>query len=338
LLYDRGEFVLLGESFMRRRDFTAIVPVALAALSRTALAQSAGKMARIGVLVSGAPPHPVADALRQGLRDLGYVEGRNIAFEVRYAEGKFDRALELAAELARLKVDVIVAHFTPAAIAAKRTTNAIPIVMAPAGAPLQTGLVQSLARPGGNVTGLSAMAAELGGKRLELLRRAMPRLERVAVLGSTPDPFTKPFVKDLETAAERAGLQLIPVLAIGPAEFEKAFAEMAAAQAQAVIVQPLFDSQRASIVPLAARHRIAIMSSDRQTLVAGGLLSFWVDETELYRRAPIFVDKILKGANPADLPVEQPTKFVFALNLKTAKALGIDVPRSLQLDADEVIE
>ncbi len=305
-------------------------------LPRLAAAQ-ASKVARVGVLVSGAAPHPFPDALKAGMRSLGYVEGRNVSFEVRHADGKFERAVELAGELVRLRVEVIVAHFTPAAMAAKKVTQSIPIVMAPAGAPLQTGLVQSLARPEGNVTGLSAMAAELGSKRLELLREAIPGLARVAVLGAAPDPFTKPFVQDLKAAAEKAGLQLQAVLVQGSSEFERAFDEMAAAKAQAVIVQPIFDSQRASIVKLADKHRLAIMSSDRETLNAGGLMSFWVDEAELFRRAPIYVDKILKGASPASLPVEQPTKFVLAINLTSAKLLGITVPRDLLVRADEVI-
>jgi putative ABC transport system substrate-binding protein len=318
----------------------ALIGGTLATAGWPALAQerAAAKSARVGVLVSGAAPHPMPELLKAGMRRLGYVEGRNIAYEVRYADGKFDRAVQLATELVGSRVDLIVAHFTPAAIAAKKVTQTIPIVMAPAGAPLQTGLVQSLARPGGNVTGLSAMAAELGSKRLELLREAIPGLARVAVLGSAPDPFTKPFVQDLKSAAERAAIQLQSVLVEGPADFERAFAEMAAAKAQAVIIQPLFDSQRVSIVKFAEKHRLAIISSDRETLKSGGLMSFWVDEGELFVRAPVFVDKILKGANPGDLPVEQPTKFVLVINLRTARALGLTIPSALLVRADEVIE
>ncbi|MBI1830424.1 MAG: ABC transporter substrate-binding protein, partial [Planctomycetes bacterium] len=298
---------------VRRREFVVLLGAA-AAFPRAAGAETARKMPLIGVLVSGSPPHPFPAALRDGLRGIGYEEDRNIVFDVRYAEGKFERAVELAAELVRLRVNIIVAHLTPAAIAAKRATSTIPIVMAPAGAPLQMGLVTSLARPGGNITGLSAMAAELGGKRLELLTQVIPKLARVAVLGSVSSPFTEAFVEDLGRAAERAGIRLQSVLVKGPGEFEMAFAAMAAAEAQAVIVQGIFDSQHAAIVALAVQHRIPIMSTDRDTMAAGGLISFWVDEAELFKRAPVFIDKILKGANPADLPVEQPTKFALAIN------------------------
>jgi putative ABC transport system substrate-binding protein len=320
-----------------RRSFLALAAAAAAARPLTAWAQSSG-VRKIGVLVSGSPPHPFFDALRGGLRELGYVDGKNITFEVRYGEGRYDRVAAHAAELVKLGVDIIVAHFTPAAKAAKEATRTIPVVMAPAGAPLQTGLVASLARPGGNVTGLSAMAAELGGKRLELLSQAIPKLAKVAVLASTPDPFTKPFLSDLQAAAARAGIQLQPVMVNGPADFPDAFAAMARAEAQAVIVQPLFDSHHATTIPLAAKHRLPIMSADRATLVAGGLMSFWVDEEVLFKRAAVFVDKILKGAKPADLPVERPTKFVLAINLKTAKALGFVISPSLLAGADEVIE
>lgn len=293
---------------------------------------------RIGVLVSGAAPHPFPDTLRTALRELGYVEGKNISFDIRYGDGRYDRIAAHANELAKLGVDVIVAHFTPASKAAKEATTAIPVVMAPAGAPLQTGLVASLARPGGNVTGLSAMAAELGGKRLDLLRQAIPKLGRVAVLASIPDPFTKPFLADLQAAAARARIELQPVMVNGAADFAEGFAAMARAEAQAAIVQPLFATNHAQIVALAAKHRLPLMSSDRETLVAGGLMSFWVDEEELFKRAAVFVDKILKGAKPADLPVERPTKFVLAINLKTAKSLGIAISPSLVASADEVIE
>lgn len=310
--------------------------MALAALS--AYSQQTVKVHRIGVLVSGAGPHRVVDDLRKGLANLGYVEGKNMLLEVRYADGSLERAHKLAAELVRLRVDLIVAHFTPAAIAAKKATQTIPIVMAPAGAPLQTGLIASLARPGGNVTGLSAMGAELGGKRLDLLREAIPNLARVAVLGSIPDPFTKPFVQNLQDAATKTGIQLQPVLVNGPEDFDKAFATMAVAKAQAVIVQPLFNSHVASITALGTKYRLPIMSSDRESMLAGGLISFWVDEVELYERVPLFIDRILKGANPANLPVEQPTRFFLAVNLRAAKVLGMTIPQAMIIRADEVIQ
>jgi putative tryptophan/tyrosine transport system substrate-binding protein len=272
------------------------------------------------------------------MREFGYVEGRNIAIEWRYADGLFSRAVELATELVRRHVDVIVAHHTPAVRASMNVTSSIPIVMSPAGAPLQVGLVKSLARPGGNVTGLSSMEAELGDKRLELLRSCIPRLHRVAILGAKTDPFTQPYVQDFQTAAARAGLQLHPVLVDGPDEFDGAFAEMNAAGAQAVVIQPLFQTDTEKIVGLGAKHRLAIMSSYRDTTQAGGLISYSADHAAYFQRAAIFVDKILKGAKPADLPVEQPNKFELVINLKTAKTLGLTIPPSVLARADEVIE
>jgi ABC-type uncharacterized transport system substrate-binding protein len=277
-------------------------------------------------------------AFRSGMRDLGYSEGGNVAIEWRYADAQFSRAVELASELVRLQVDVIAAYHTPAVRAAMNATKTIPIVMAPAGAPLEMGLVESLARPGGNVTGLSNMEAELGGKRLDLLREAIPALTRVAVLAAKTDPFTSPFVQDLQSGAARVGFQLHPVMVSGPGEFEDAFAVMSTAGDQAVIIQPNFLPQTAAIVALAARHRLAILSSYRDTTRAGGLISYSADHAAHFQRAATFVDKILKGARPADLPVEQPTKFELVVNLKTAQALGLEIPPLLLARADEVIE
>jgi putative tryptophan/tyrosine transport system substrate-binding protein len=326
---------------MRRREFItllggAAMPSLLWPLA--ARAQQSGKMPRVGVLVSLSAPHPFTEAFRSGMRDLGYSEDGNVAIEWRYADAQFSRAVELAAELVRLQVDVIAAYHTPAVKAAINATKTIPIVMSPAGAPLEMGLVESLARPGGNVTGLSNMEAELGGKRLDLLREAIPGLGRVAVLAAKTDPFTAPFVQDLQTGAARVGLQLHPVMVNGQGEFEDAFAAMSAAGDQAVIVQPNFLPQTAAIVALAAKHRLAILSSYRDTTRAGGLISYSADHAAHFRRAATFVDKILKGAKPAELPVEQPTKFELVINLKTAKALGLEVPPTLLARADEVIE
>jgi putative tryptophan/tyrosine transport system substrate-binding protein len=295
-------------------------------------------MPRVGVLVSLSAPHPFTEAFRSGMRDLGYSEGGNILIEWRYADAQFSRAVELASELVRLQVDVIAAYHTPAVRAAMNATKTIPIVMAPAGAPLEMGLVESLARPGGNVTGLSNMEAELGGKRLDLLREAVPALVRVAVLAAETDPFTPPFVQDLQSGAARVGFQLHPVMVSGPGEFEDAFAAMSAAGNQAVIIQPNFLPQTAAIVVLAAKHRLAILSSYRDTTRAGGLISYSADHAAHFKRAATFVDKILKGARPAELPVEQPTKFELVINLKTAKVLGLEVPPTLLARADEVIE
>jgi len=217
-------------------------------------------------------------------------------------------------------------------------TSTIPIVMSPAGAPVQAGLVRSLAHPNGNVTGLSSMEAELGSKRLELLRSVVPGLTRVAVLGARTDPFTQPYVQDFQSAATAAGLHLQPVLVDGPRDFEQAFAQMGASGVQAIVIQPLFQPHTARIVPLATRHRLAVMSSYRDTTEGGGLISYSADHAAYFRRAAVFVDKILKGAKPADLPIEQPTTFELVINLKTAKALGLTIPPSLLARADEVIE
>jgi len=301
-------------------------------------AQPNVKVRRVGVLVAESAPHPFTEAFRSGMRELGYVEGRNIAMEWRYADGLFNRAVELATELARIPVEVIAAHHTPAVKASMTVTSTIPIVMSPAGAPLQAGLVKSLARPGGNVTGLSSMEAELGSKRLELLLNIIPRLARVALLGAKTDPFTTPYVQDFQNAATNLGLQLQPVLVDGPSDFEGAFADMSARRAQAAVIQPLFQPHTRSIVDLAARHRLPIMSSYRSTTQAGGLISYSADHSAYFQRAAAFVDKILKGSQPAELPVEQPTKFELVINAKRAHALGLTIPQSMLITADEVIQ
>jgi ABC-type uncharacterized transport system substrate-binding protein len=323
---------------MKRREFIALLGGAAAAWPLSARGQQVGKMPRVGVLVSLSAPHPFTEAFRSGMRDLGYSEASNVAIEWRYADAQFSRAVELASELVGLQVDVIAAYHTPAVKAAMNATSTIPIVMSPAGAPLEMGLVESLAHPGGNVTGLSNMEAELGGKRLGLLREAIPGLARVAVLAAKTDPFTAPFVKDLQSGAAGVGFQLHPVMVSGPGEFEDAFAAMRAAGDQAVVIQPNFLPQTAAIVALAAKHRLPILSSYRDTTRAGGLISYSADHAAHFRRAATFVDKILKGTKPAELPVEQPTKFELVINLKTAKALGLEVPTTLLARADEVIE
>ena len=322
-----------------RRVFISISTATLLGVAGQSAAQRVGKLPRIGVLVGASPPYPFADAFRQGLHILGYSEGQNIALEFRYTMGRSDRAAELAAELVRLGVDVIVAHFTQATRAAMGATKTIPIVMV-VGAPLQSGFIDSLARPGGNATGLSGMDSEIGGKRLQILRDLMPSLARVAVLGTTPatNPYSGPFVEDLRLAAARAGLRLEPVLISGPDEFERAFAEMARAKVQAVIVQEHFDPHRAILLKLAAKHRLAYMSGTRETTVAGGLVSISANWLALYERAAFYVDKIIKGAKPADLPVEQPTKFQVVLNMRTAQALGLTISPSLLAQIDEVIK
>jgi putative tryptophan/tyrosine transport system substrate-binding protein len=320
---------------MKRRRFLAAVGGAITWPLVASAQQRA--LPHVGVLVEESAPHPFTEAFRSGMRERGYVEGRTVAIEWRYADALFARAVELATELVRLKVDVIAAHHTPAVKASMGVTNTIPIVMSPAGAPLQAGLIKSLAQPGGNVTGLSSMEAELGTKRLQLLVDMIPSLKRVAVLGARTDPFTGPYVRDFQDAAARIGLQLQAVLVDGPREFEGAFSEMSKAAAQAVVIQPLFQPHTSKVVELAAKHRLAVMSSYRDTTQAGGLISYSADHAAYFQRAAIFVDKILKGAKPSNLPVEQPAKFELVVNLKTAKALGLNLPQSVLVGADEII-
>jgi putative tryptophan/tyrosine transport system substrate-binding protein len=323
---------------MDRRAFIGVVGGNILAGPLAASAQQQRAMPHVGVLVAESAPHPFTEAFRSGMRELGYVEGRTVVIEWRYADALFARAAELATELVRLKVHVIAAHHTPAVKASMSVTSTIPIVMSPAGAPLQAGLVKSLAHPGGNVTGLSSMEAELGSKRLELLVSIIPGLRNVAVLGARTDPFTQPYVADFQNAAAGIGLQLKPVLVDGPREFDAAFVEMSKTGAQAVVIQPLFQPHTGKVLELAGKHRLAVMSSYRETTQAGGLISYSADHAAYFKRAAIFVDKILKGAKPADLPVEQPTQFELVVNLKTAKTLGLTVPQSLLLQADQAIE
>ena len=325
---------------MKRREFITLVGGAAVVWPVAARAQQPRKLPLIGVLVSASPPHPFADAFWRGLHALGYSEGQNIKVQFRYTDGRSDRAEEYAEEFVRLGVDVIVAHFVPAVEAAMGATRTIPIVMAPHGAPLQLGAIGSLARPGGNVTGLSAMDAEIGGKRLQLLRELIPNLGCVAVLATTATTarYSGPFVEDLRSAAGRAGIRFEPILIGGPSELRTAFAAMAKAEAQAVIVQPFFDPHRVILIELAAKYRLAYLSGSREVTAAGGLVSMAANYPELYERAAFYVDKILKGAKPADLPVEQPTKFEVTLNMKTAQSLGLVISPSLLAQIDEVIE
>jgi putative ABC transport system substrate-binding protein len=295
-------------------------------------------MPTIGVLVAESAPHPFTEAFRAGLRGLGYVEQRTITIDWRYADALFSRAVALAAELVKREVDLIAAHHTPAVRAAMNVTRTIPIVMAPAGAPLQTGLVKDLARPEGNVTGLVGHGGGARQQAAGVATRRDPRLSRVAILGARSDPFTRPYVDDFQNAAVRVGLTLQPILVDGPVEFDAAFRTMATSGTQAVVIQPLFQSHTRPIIELAARHRIAIMSSYRDTTEAGGLLSYSADHAAYFQRAAIFVDKILKGAKPSALPVEQPTQFEFVVNLKTAKALGLTIPPALLARADHLLQ
>jgi len=306
-----------------------------------AQAQQAGKVPRIGFLFYGAPgPSPELEAFRQGLRDLGYIEGQNISLEYRFANGRVGRLPELAAELVRLELDVVVTPGTPASLAAKKATSTIPIVFAGVADAVGTGLVASLARPGGNVTGLTSISAALGGKRLELLKVVAPKASRVAVLYNPADPSNVLVLKELQESSRALGLTLHPLAVRGPGEFEGAFAAMTREHAQALFVAAgvLTTEHRKPLVGLTAKSRIPAMWGERQFVEAGGLMSYAVNFYDEIRRAATYVNKILKGAKPADLPVEQPTTFELVINLKTAKALGLTIPPSLLGRADEVIQ
>jgi len=327
---------------MNRRTFVCALTVAALAARIAAEAQQTGKVARIGFLSpasSTSTPH-ILEAFRQGLRDLGYVEGQNIVIEYRWAEGKAERLRDLAAELVSLKVDVIVASGTPGPLAAKNATKTIPIVMASAGDPVATGLVAGLARPGGNVTGLSTLTPELGAKRLQLVKEVLPGVSRVAVLWNAANPYTVLLVKETEAAARTLGVQVQSLEVRGPDDFETVLPAAISGGAGALVVvdDPLTVSYRVRIANFAARNRLPAMYGFREFAESGGLMAFGANLADLCRRAPIYVDKILKGAKPADLPVEQPTKFHLVINLNTAKALGLTIPPALLLRADEVIE
>lgn len=321
---------------MRRRDFSALIGAAASAWPIAGLAQS-GKVPRIGILVLGNPnPAPFLTAFREGLRELGYIEGQNISFEFRSAKGAPTQLHVFARELVDLKVDVIVGFQTPAVAAAKEATTEIPIVMGAAGDPVGTGLVASLARPGGNVTGMAGAGAELGAKMLELMREVLPRLRRVAVLANAPDPFHKPFVQHIDSAGRSLGLTIQANLLQSPDELESAFARVASSGAEAVIVQPSLPQERSA--QLALKHRLPAFSPNQNYVAVGGLASYSADQAAMFRESAKFVDKILKGRKPADLPVQQPAKFLVIVNLKTAAALGLSLPPTLLMRADQVIE
>jgi putative ABC transport system substrate-binding protein len=279
---------------------------------------------------------PFWSLFQAGLRDLGYIDGQNIRIELRSGDGNLQALPDLAAELVALKVDVIVASETPAVQAAKQATKEIPIVMSPSGDPIGTGLIVSLARPGGNITGLSAATAELAGKSLELVREILPSVRRVAALADPKNPFTKPFLEHIELAARTLSIEARPYMIRGADEFDTVFAEIARQQVDAVIVQPTLP--RKSAIDLALHHRLPAISGNRAFPEAGGLLSYAASLADRYRGSAVYVDKILKGSKPAELPVQQPTRFELVINLKTAKALGITLPTSLLARADEVIE
>jgi putative tryptophan/tyrosine transport system substrate-binding protein len=315
---------------MRRRDFLGVTGAAAVLGPLAAHAQQA-KMPIVGILVVGAPSSGrFRRIFREEMRKLGYLQGQNIRFEFRSDHGNAASLPELAAELVRLGANVIVAWFTPAASAAKQATREIPIVMAAAGDPVATGLVESLARPGGNVTGISGMSADLAGKCVGLMRQMLPSARRMAALANAPDPFSKPFLAKIRLAGEAIGTAIDPILIQRPDQLDAAFAAMTAAWPEAgrpegLIVQPSLPIEH--VAELALKHRVPAASPFRPFAEDGGLMSYWVNEVYTYRRVAVFVDKILKGAKPADLPVEQPTRFWLVINLKTAKALGLTVPQ-----------
>jgi len=325
-----------------RVALTVTLGLTLLAAPLAADAQQAGKVYRVGFLgnSSAALEANLVGPFREGLRELGYVEGRNIVIEYRWAEGKYERFPALIAELAALNVDVIVTAGTPAALAVKRTTPSIPLVMAAVGDPIGVGLVASLARPGGNVTGLSAIAPELEGKRLELLREVVPKLSHIAVLWNPDNPFHAGSVKETRAAAQVLGIKAQLVGVRISEEFPAAFAAIVRERPGALLVlaDRIFLHNRARIVDFGAKHRLPGVYPYRELVEAGGLMSFGPSYPGMHRRAAHYVDKILKGSKPADLPVEQPATFELIINLKAAKALGLTIQPSLLQRADELIQ
>jgi putative ABC transport system substrate-binding protein len=323
--------------------FVVTLTLSLLVAPRTAEAQQPTKVYQIGRLSPGSPtePDPHLEAFRQGLRELGYVEGQNLIIEYRYAEGGDDRLADLAAELVRLQVDVIVTWGSVAIRAAQHATRTIPIVMAGTNDPVGDGLLASLAHPGGNTTGFSNLTVELAGKRLELLKEAVPHIARIAVLVNPDNPPAKSLLNSLTVAARELRLHLHVVELRRAEELDAAFAAMPQEGADALIVgsDPVrMYSLRGRIADLAAKSRLPAMYEWREYVAAGGLMSYGPSLPDIHRRTATYVDKILKGAKPADLPVEQPVKFDLVINLKTAKALGLTIPPTLLFQADEVIK
>jgi putative ABC transport system substrate-binding protein len=318
-------------------------PLAFSSVPLAAEAQQAGKVYRIGYLSapSRASVELVLQSFLRALRELGLVEGQNLIIEYRWADGKVDRLPDLAAELVRQKVDLIVAPAGTAAQAAKKATSSIPIVMLFPIDPVALGLVASLSRPGGNVTGTTlSPGSDIFGKQLQILKEVIPRASRVAMLSNPADSAFAVQMKEVETAARSLGLRLQHVEARGPEEFDSAFAAMARERAEALLVEAsaTFLVHRTRVAELAAKGRLPTMNNFREMVEAGGLMAYGVNMTDFIGRSAVYVDKILKGAKPADLPVEQPTKFELVINLKTAKAIGVTIPQSVLARADEVIQ
>jgi putative tryptophan/tyrosine transport system substrate-binding protein len=329
----------IGES-KSKKVFCFALCALLYAFNVPAEAQPAEKVPRIGFLVASSPSFYSSriEAFRQALRELGYVEGKNIAIEYRFAEGKEDRLRELAAELVRLKVDIIIA--AASAGAAKDATKTIPVVFVAAADPVASGIVASLARPGGNVTGLTILAPELSGKRLELLKESFPQVTRVAFL-QNPTSINGPIIwKEAKAASQSLGLQLQSLEVRSPDDFERAFEAAKRERAHALITSPnpLINAHRARILEFVAKNRLPAIYPGPEIVDAGGLMSYSPDYSEMFRRAALFVHKILNGAKPGDLPVEQPNKFELVINLKAAKQIGVTIPPNVVVRADKVIK
>ena len=329
---------------MTCRTIVLLITLALGLLvaPRAADAQPPGKIRRVGILTAVTAPtvEPLQELLRQGLRERGYVEGQHIVLESRSVEGHYERLPALAAEMVALPVDVLVTWGTPAAVAAKQVTSTVPIIFLGVADPVGSGIVASFARPGGNVTGVSNLTAELSSKQLELLKEIVPGLRQVAVLLNPRNPVSALQLRWTELAAQALGVQLHVVKVHAPSEFEAAFVSMTRERAGAltVLADMMFLSQRRQITDLAIKHRLPTVVGGREYTEAGGLFSYAVHYPDLFRRAAVYVDKILKGARPAELPIEQPTKFELVINLKTARALGVTIPKVMLLRADETIE
>ena len=327
---------------MRRRDFISLFGGAAVAWPLAVRAQQPNKVYRIGVLERIPPNLNSANftALRDGLQQLGYTEGQNLVIEYRSADGRDDRFLGLARELLALKLDIIVTRGTPAAIAAKSATSTVPVVMAASGDPVGVGLATSLAHPGGNVTGLTAITAELGPKRLELIKEIVPGLARIAVLANLSNAAIRREWTEVETAARSLGVRPQLLNLIKSDELGAMFDDASAQRADALLVflDSITETNRQSIIDLAMKRRLPAVYASREFVDAGGLISYGVSYPDLYRRAATYLDKILKGANPADLPIEAPTKFELVINRTTAKALGLAVPQTILATADDLIE
>jgi len=326
---------------MKRREFITFVggatvwPIA-------ARAQQAGKIPRVGFMgnSTAALEANLVGPFREGLHELGYEEGRNILIEYRWAEGSYERFPALVAELLALNVDVIVTAGTPATLAVKKATTSVPLVMVAVGDPVGTGIAASLSRPGGNITGLSSIAPDLEGKRLELLREVVPKLSRVGVFWNPVNLFHAGSLQQARVAAQALGIELQPLAVQATEDLDAAFAAIVKEQPGALLLlaDRVFLHNRVRLMEFAAKHRLPNINAYREVVEAGGLMSYGPSYENMHRRAAIYVDKILKGAKPGELPVEQPAKFTLVINLKTAKALGLTVPMTLQAAADEVIE